>query len=235
MADKIKTNGLYKKLVELQNKIRAPKKRFNSFGNYNYRSLEDILEAVKPLLKELNLSIFFTDNISVAEERYYIRADVHLIDNETGEHLVTSAFAREIDIKKGMDVAQITGAASSYARKYALSGLLLLDDNQDPDMQDNTDNDQPQQQQPQQPQTEEFNKAVFIKSITQLIRNKKLPKTLVKQYLKLHGLNSFEDIETREEAIQLYKAFQNAKVDDSKQTKEVYKRKEAKDDKETTD
>lgn len=123
-----------KKLNEIQQKLIAPKNQHNKFGNYNYRSAEDILEAVKPLLGGLILTI--TDEIVLVGERYYIKATVSIAD-DNGECMAVSAFARESLDKKGMDTAQITGAASSYARKYALNGLFCIDDTKDPDHSNN--------------------------------------------------------------------------------------------------
>lgn len=117
------------KLAEIQQKLKAPKNQRNKFGNYNYRSCEDILEAVKPLLGDSVLLV--TDEIVQIGERYYVKATVQFITSD-GKKSV-SAFARETFDKKGMDAAQITGAASSYARKYALNGLFCIDDTKDPD------------------------------------------------------------------------------------------------------
>lgn len=126
-------NNLYTKLTEIQQKLNAPKTQFNAFGKYNYRNLEDILTAVKPLLGETALII--NDEIVNVGERYYVKATVTLTDGETS--ISNTAFAREALDKKGMDESQITGAASSYARKYALNGLFAIDDNKDADSMDN--------------------------------------------------------------------------------------------------
>jgi hypothetical protein len=118
-----------KKLAKVQAELNAPKNQRNSFGNYNYRNCEDILQAVKPLLRDCIITI--TDDIHIVGDRVYVKATATFSD---GEHSVsTTAFAREPLSKKGMDESQITGAASSYARKYALNGLLLIDDNKDAD------------------------------------------------------------------------------------------------------
>lgn len=121
-------------LNEIQKNLKAPKNQRNNFGNYNYRSCEDILEAVKPLLGEATLLI--TDEIVLVGDRFYVKATVEISDGK--EKVSVSAFARESLIKKGMDESQITGAASSYARKYALNGLFLIDDTKDADTKDNT-------------------------------------------------------------------------------------------------
>lgn len=120
---------ILEKLAQIQSKIHAAKTQYNSFGKYNYRSCEDICEAVKPLLDGVVITL--NDEVVLIGNRYYIKATASI---QCGEGLIQSnAYAREEDVKKGMDAAQITGAASSYARKYALAGLLLLDDNRDED------------------------------------------------------------------------------------------------------
>ena len=110
---------VYSKLVEVQNKLKAPKSQFNSFGKYNYRNAEDILEAVKPILKEIGATTFLKDEIALIGDRYYLKTTAIFVDIETGEKIEVEAIAREAEEKKGMDSAQITGATSSYARKYA--------------------------------------------------------------------------------------------------------------------
>lgn len=123
-------------LLTIQTKLNAPKNQRNNFGGFNYRSCEDILMAVKPLLEETNTSLTISDSVEVLEGRFYIKATATLYDNETWEEIAsTTAFAREQEDKKGMDQAQVTGASSSYARKYALNWLLCIDDNRDPDAQ----------------------------------------------------------------------------------------------------
>ena len=124
---------IYKKLMGIQTKLKAPKSQRNSFGNYNYRSCEDILEAVKPLLDEFKVALTIKDEIILIGERYYIKATATLIDIDTGDTTETSAYARESAEKRGMDASQVTGATSSYARKYALNGLFAIDDNKDAD------------------------------------------------------------------------------------------------------
>jgi hypothetical protein len=121
------------KILKIQNELKAPKGQYNSFGKYKYRSCEDILEAVKPLLKENKLIMNITDELVYIGERYYIKATAILTDVENGEQFMNVAYAREDESKKGMDGSQITGTASSYARKYALNGLFLIDDTKDAD------------------------------------------------------------------------------------------------------
>lgn len=121
-----------KELLSIQSQLKAPKGQYNSFGKYKYRSAEDILEAVKPLLIENDCLMTITDDIVLVGDRYYIKATV-TITNADGESVSNTAFARESETKTGMDASQITGTASSYARKYALNGLLLIDDTKDAD------------------------------------------------------------------------------------------------------
>ena len=123
---------LYKKMQEIQTHLKAPKNLYNSFGRYNYRNAEGICEAVKPLLAEHGLILTLSDELVAVGERYYVKATATICSNAE-EKLSVSAFARESFDKKGMDDSQITGTASSYARKYALNGLFLLDDTKDAD------------------------------------------------------------------------------------------------------
>lgn len=129
--------AIYEKLIKVQTLLKAPKSQYNNFGKYNYRSCEDILEAVKPILEEVGLTLLITDTIEIIANRYYVKAECTLIDTEDGSNLKTTAYAREAEEKKGMDVAQVTGATSTYARKYALNGLFLIDDTKDDDFLNN--------------------------------------------------------------------------------------------------
>lgn len=121
------------RLIEIQSKLKAPKNQRNNFGNYNYRSCEDILEAVKPLLKDVKLSLIISDEIINVGERFYVKATARLFDDMGKEIASVSAVAREEESKKGMDASQLTGSTSSYARKYALNGLFAIDDTKDAD------------------------------------------------------------------------------------------------------
>lgn len=121
-----------KELVKIQGELKAPKNQVNKFGGYKYRSCEDILEAVKPLLTANKCSLIIGDGIEQIGDRYYVKA-VAVLTNEEGETVETSAYAREPLDKKGMDAPQVTGTASSYARKYALNGLFAIDDTKDAD------------------------------------------------------------------------------------------------------
>lgn len=121
------------KLLAIQTELKAPKNLFNRFGNYKYRNFEGICEAVKPLLKKYNCSLTVFDSVENIGERYYVKATATLYDCDSPGCITCFAYAREADSKKGMDDSQITGTASSYARKYALNGLFLLDDTKDAD------------------------------------------------------------------------------------------------------
>ena len=126
--------NIYEKLSNIQNELKAPKSQFNKFGGYKYRSCEDILEAVKPICKKYGAVLVISDKLENIGDRYYIKAMAELIDTEEENVSVcNTAYAREEESKKGMDGSQITGTASSYARKYALNGMFLIDDTKDAD------------------------------------------------------------------------------------------------------
>ena len=125
---------VYKKLIKDQTELKAPKNQRNTFGNYNYRNAEDILEALKPILVKHDADVFLSYKIIVKENLWtYVEATATFVDIETGEYTCTTGYAREAETKKGMDPSQITGSASSYAGKYALGGLFLIDDTKDAD------------------------------------------------------------------------------------------------------
>lgn len=134
-----------KELIAIQSELKAPKSQFNKFGGYKYRKAEDILEAVKPLLNKQKCTLTITDDIVMVGNRIYIKATA-TIKNEKGECEATTGWAREEETKKGMDGSQITGASSSYARKYALNGLFAIDDNNDSDTTNDGQHQEAQQQ-----------------------------------------------------------------------------------------
>lgn len=146
----METQKIEMKLFAIQQALVAPKDQYNNFGNYAYRTCEGILEAVKPFLKAHNLTILMSDDLINMGTRFYVKATATLCDADTGEQIAVSAFAREEENKKGMDQSQITGASSSYARKYALCGLLAIDGNKDSD-ETNTQEQNPPQQGKQAP------------------------------------------------------------------------------------
>jgi hypothetical protein len=138
--------NIYEKLLSIQNELKCNKSQYNSFGKYNYRSLEDIMEAVKPLCYKHKAVLFVEDTIEFVEGRHYVKATATLVNVEKPEEkIVVSSSARESEIKKGMDDSQVTGATSSYARKYTLNGLFDIDDTKDAD----TDSFKMQQEKPE--------------------------------------------------------------------------------------
>ena len=184
---------IYKKVLNVQANLKASKNQKNEYGGYKYRSCEDIIEAVKPLLKEEELILNIVDDVKLIGDRYYIEATATLIDCETGETISAKAYAREDLTKKGMDVAQITGSVSSYARKYALNGLLAIDDTKDSDAT-NTHN-----QETKAPSTrntvsdKQINYLLFLNSKAGFTENKL--KTTIKNDYNLDDLN---DLNTKQ-------------------------------------
>ena len=177
--------SVYKKLIEVQTRLKAPKNQYNSFGKYSYRNCEDILEALKPILKEVGATIIISDEVVPVNERYYVKATVKFIDTETGEAVEASANAREEDNKKGMDSSQLTGSTSSYARKYALNGLFAIDDTKDSDFTNTHDK-------------EDKKKTLEVISEAQAKRMYMLAKgkdpDIIKQILSNAGFNASRDI-----------------------------------------
>lgn len=138
------TINIAAKLVQIQRELKAPKGQYNSFGKYHYRSCEDITEAAKPICAKYNTALTLDDDVVEIGGRVYIKATAKLTDAETENSIFTTAFAREDESKKGMDSSQLTGATSSYARKYALSGLFALDDTKDSDFTNTGDGEKKQ-------------------------------------------------------------------------------------------
>jgi len=170
-----------KELIEIQKELKAPKGQYNSFGKYKYRSAEDILEAVKPLLHKYGCQLTLADDIVLIGDRYYVKA-IATFRSEKGVEY-TTAYAREDLDKKGMDGSQITGTASSYARKYALNGLFLIDDTKD------ADTDEFKEQQKASKET-----PVKMASPVQLKRLKEFYGEKFESYLKTHKLKSESEI-----------------------------------------
>ena len=195
---------LISKLTRIQSDLKAPKGQFNKFGNYKYRSCEDILEAVKPLLKESGLILLIKDEIINLGDRYYVKATCTLYDEE-GHSLSTEALAREAQTKKGMDESQITGAASSYARKYALNGLFAIDDNKDADTQDNRSTSQARaynsayqnQGQGQKPQANN-NGLITPAQLKRLFAMAKGQEAMVKAVIDSFGYKSSKEIQKKD-------------------------------------
>lgn len=174
--------NLYQKLLRVQTQLKAPKNQYNIFGKYYYRSCEDITEAVKPLLAAENLVMTISDELVLIGERYYIKATVTVIDGETGEKHEVHAYAREAESKKGMDESQITGAASSYARKYALNGMFAIDDTKDSDATNTHENN-----------NQNIDKQT-IAAITSFIKRDENAKNIAVSFLKTKGFNSFDGL-----------------------------------------
>ena len=146
--------SVYEKLSKVQSELKAPKGQYNSFGKYKYRSCEDILEAVKPLNAKHGVVLTVGDEVVEISNRFYVKATATFVDIESGEKIINTALAREDDAKKGMDGSQITGTASSYARKYCLNGLYCIDDTKD------ADTDEYRHQQERKPQESQYVKVV---------------------------------------------------------------------------
>lgn len=173
------TKTLQQKLIEIQAELKAPKSQYNKFGGYNYRNCEDILEAVKPLCAKHEIVPLLSDEIVMIGDRFYIKATAKVTDGK--EEIVTTAFARESKDKKGMDESQITGSASSYARKYALNGLFCIDDTKDADFMDNSQSNNKQQQPKPQPAKETHVKG--YDEFVALQKSKKVPPAEITKYI----------------------------------------------------
>ena len=177
-----------KELVKIQSELKAPKGQFNSFGGYKYRSCEDILEAVKPLLAETGCVLILTDTLEVKGDWHYVTAHARLINSE-GVTIETEGHAREEATKKGMDASQITGSASSYARKYALNGLFCIDDTRDADATNTHGKDKSAT--PTFDEILEINDPLYT-PIAQAVENASTPEELKKIYADNLGLFSVQ-------------------------------------------
>lgn len=206
--------SIYKKLLDIQSELKAPKNQFNKFGGYNYRSCEDILEGVKPLLKEHNATLIINDELISIGQRFYVKATVILIDIETGEKIESTSQAREEETKKGMDGSQITGSASSYARKYALNGLFCIDDTKDSDATNtgNQTNKQSTSATQSKPKQE-------TKKDTGTISDDDLRKRLCNMCYEIAG----NDKTKVQEYISLYSEFEDKKTGETVQNKDYTK------------
>lgn len=176
---------VFAKLLKVQTKLKAPKSQYNSFGGFSYRNCEDILEAAKPILNEVKAVIILTDDVKFIENRFYIQATARFIDLDTGEEITNTGYAREEDAKKGMDGSQVTGAASSYARKYALNGLLAIDDNKDADTAKNFDKELLNEAAALNIQLE--NVAVYLKKSIEELTNEDLQKCVEQKKKQLEA------------------------------------------------
>lgn len=186
-----------KRLIEIQKKLKAPKNQYNSFGKYKYRSCEDILEGVKPLLAEVGLALVLSDEICLIGDRYYVKATAQLFDEENRVVFGASAYAREEETKKGMDGSQVTGAASSYARKYALNGLFAIDDTKDADATNTHD---------KEPKKEKLNDSSIYIELAKLTDLEE-----IKNYFENNKDKVNEPDKLRQRAREQYKAINDAK------------------------
>ena len=168
-------------LLEIQVELKAPKSQYNKFGGYKYRSTEDILQAVKPLLKKYGDSLDLSDEPVLIGDWHYIKATAAFKDKD-GNNTVVTGYAREAANKKGMDDSQITGTASSYARKYALNGLVLIDDTKD------ADTDEYHQQQQSRPHRTSNKRPAPKKQMTQLQKDQAEYKRLRQEIIKVRGI-----------------------------------------------
>ena len=181
--------NIYEKLAAIQQELIAPKNQFNKFGNYSYRSCEDILEGLKPCLKKVNAAVKISDEILQIGDRYYIKATANLIDCESGESISNTALAREEDSKKGMDSSQLTGSTSSYARKYALNGLFCIDDVKDADSRDNSARDAKQNK---DTAASEADRIAKVNEVMSALKEKDIDVEIVKRLYKVDDLRTLD-------------------------------------------
>ena len=193
----MENHGIYEKLSAIQQELKAPKGQYNSFGKYKYRSCEDILEAVKPICAKHKTALVLLDDIREVSGRFYVVAQAQLHDCESDNAVTATAFAREPDEKKGMDDSQITGTASSYARKYALNGLFCIDDTKDAD----TDEYKQQEKKPSKEEMDAFNKQYKREVEKNTCKDCGMP-----IYPVTHGGKTYSVAEIAEHARKTYKA-----------------------------
>ena len=185
--------NIYEKLLKAQVELKAPKGQYNSFGKYKYRSCEDILEALKPVLDKLKLTLFIKDDVIEVNTRNYVKATIILVNTEKpDEQIQTSALAREEETKKGMDGSQITGASSSYARKYALNGMFMIDDTKDSDSTNTHGKDEAK--------TDEEKKQAFLNSKEGMIERLKesLSSDKLSKVLSAYNVNELWEMTTEQ-------------------------------------
>lgn len=185
--------NIYEKLLKVQIELKAPKGQYNSFGKYKYRSCEDILEALKPVLDKLKLTLFIKDDVIEVNTRNYVKATIILVNIEKPDEIIeTSALAREEETKKGMDGSQITGASSSYARKYALNGMFMIDDTKDSDSTNTHGKEEAK--------TDEEKKQSFLNSKEGMIERLKesLSSDKLKKVLSAYNVNELWEMTTEQ-------------------------------------
>jgi G3E family GTPase len=190
---------MIKELIKIQRSLKAPKGQWNSFGKYKYRSAEDILEAVKPLLHEYGCTLIMSDEVIAIGTRYYVKA-IATLYNSSGESISNTGWAREEEDKKGMDGSQITGTASSYARKYALNGLFLIDDTKDADT--NEYHNQTQVSQQKEKKVQKVQQPFTPQNIAELIKT--LDANTNAELIKV--LKALDEAKTKEEVNAIWQA-----------------------------
>ena len=193
--------NIYEKLLKAQVELKAPKGQYNSFGKYKYRSCEDILEALKPVLDKLKITLFIKDDVIEVNTRNYVKATITLVNIEKPDEIIeTSALAREEETKKGMDGSQITGASSSYARKYALNGMFMIDDTKDSDSTNTHGKDKTEQE-----KVQEFlnSRDGMIEKLKENLSSDKLKRTL--EAFKVEELWQMTDEQLKEACQKIFK------------------------------
>lgn len=188
---------VYEKLAAIQQKLIAPKSQFNAFGKYNYRSCEDILEGLKPCMKEVGAAVTVSDEVVMIGDRYYIKATARLIDTENGQSVENTAYAREADGKKSMDESQVTGSTSSYARKYALNGLFCIDDVKDADTRDNRQKEAEEQKKFEEEANRTANSLITDAKVKALIAQCKKEGVEPEKIARLYKVNSLAELTER--------------------------------------
>ena len=201
--DKIKTMNIYEKLINIQLELKAPKNQRNTFGNYNFRSCEDILESVKGLNHKYRVLLLIEDEVINIENRFYIKANCKLVNiDNPSEMIINTALAREPESKPKFDDSQVTGSSSSYARKYALNGLYSIDDNKDADTNEFANQSQGELKiaKDTKPKTTKTNKSVELinasdkEEITKLAKDNNNALDLIKETLKECGVNKISEL-----------------------------------------
>ena len=186
--------GIFEKLVIVQQELIAPKNQYNNFGKYAYRSCEDILEGLKPCLKKVKAAVTISDEVVHIGERYYIKATATFHDAESGDSISNAAYAREDETKKGMDVSQVTGSTSTYARKYALNGLFCIDDVKDADSRDNRQKAAKRQQKDEAETRKIENSVIPEVKVKALISRCDKEGVSVNRITKLYKISSLADL-----------------------------------------
>lgn len=188
--------GIYKKLAEIQKQLIAPKGQFNAFGKYSYRSCEDILKALKPLCEEQNCVVFLNNRLVCIGDRNYVEATATLCDLDAEESFIEStAHAREEEVKKGMDGSQITGAASSYARKYALAGLFCIDNESDSDATNTHGKSNVQKVKSKPEETKQTLNVNEIKKLVEIIESNEVKRETIFDLYKVKDLTDLTPVQ----------------------------------------